>query len=280
MSRPRNYQTEAIIIKKTKLGEADRILTLYTPDYGKIQAVARGVRRPKSKMAGHLELLTHSQISLARGRNLDIITGSQTINSLLPLKTDLWLTSYGLYVIELVNQFTPDQSEDEALFQFLLETLTSLCTSDNQVLLLRYFELKLLEMTGYRPQLHECVSCHRPLSPVVNSFSASAGGVLCPQCSLKQPFSFEISVNTLKVLRFIQDNDYATVARLKIDNFLARELETVTRHYLNYLLEREVKTVAWLDTLREQMKQSTTKHEVTPSIIEMEGNSITKRLPP
>ena len=96
MSKPRNYQTEAIIIKKTKLGEADRILTLYTPHLGKIQAVAKGVRRPRSKLAGHLELLTHSQVSLARGRNLETITGSQTINSFLPLKSDLWLISCGL----------------------------------------------------------------------------------------------------------------------------------------------------------------------------------------
>ncbi|MDI6814588.1 MAG: DNA repair protein RecO, partial [Dehalococcoidales bacterium] len=91
MSKPRNYQTEAIIIKKIKLGEADRILTLYTPHLGKIRAVARGVRRPRSKLAGHLELLTHSLVSLARGRNLDTITGSQTINSFLPLKSDLQL---------------------------------------------------------------------------------------------------------------------------------------------------------------------------------------------
>jgi len=268
MSRPRTYQTEAIIIKKTKLGEADRILTLYSPELGKIQAVARGVRRPKSKMAGHLELLTHSKISLARGRNLDIITGAQTIDSFLPLKNDLVLTSYGLYVIELVNQFTPDQSEDEALFHLLLETLSNLCTSDpsassgqvpstssGQVLLLRYFELKMLEMTGYRPQLHECVSCHQPLAPVVNSFCAGVGGMLCPLCVLKQPFSFEVSVNTLKVLRFIQDNNFTAVSRLKISLSMGRELENLTRHYLRYLLEREVKSVAWLDTLREQLLQ-------------------------
>ncbi len=281
MTRPRNYQTEAIIIKKTKLGEADRILTMYTPDHGKIQAVARGVRRPKSKMAGHLELLTHSQISLARGRNLDIITGSQTIDSFLPMKTDLWLTSYGLYVIELVNQFTPDQSEDEALFHLLLETLTNLCTSDNrdpslrsgqtpsassgQALLLRYFELKMLEMTGYRPQLHECVSCHKPLAPLVNSFCASLGGMLCPLCALKQPFSFEVSVNTLKVLRFIQDNNFTAVSRLKINSSLARELEALTRHYLRYLLEREVRSVAWLDTLREQIQKPDANRAQVPS---------------
>ena len=98
MPEPRSYQTEAIIIKKIKLGEADRILTLYTPDRGKVEAVAKGVRRPKSKMAGHLELLTYSQIRLARGRNLDTIIGSQTLDSFMPLKEDLWLTSLGLYL--------------------------------------------------------------------------------------------------------------------------------------------------------------------------------------
>ena len=120
MTRPRDYQTEAIIIKKTKLGEADRILTLYTPGLGKIQAVAKGVRRPKSKLSGHLELLTHSQVTLARGHNLDTVTGSQTINSFMPLKTDLWLTSYALYITELVNQFTAEHVADERLFRALV----------------------------------------------------------------------------------------------------------------------------------------------------------------
>jgi len=254
MTRPRTYQTEAIVIKKSKLGEADRILTLYTPNLGKIQAVARGVRRARSKMAGHLELLTHSQVTLARGRNLDIVTGSQTIDSFLPLKSDLLLSSCGLYLIELVNQFTPEESDDAAVYQLLLSTLKSLCGTDNRDLLLRYFELKLMDIAGFRPELRECISCHKPLEPVVNSFSASAGGALCPFCAHKQPFAFEITVNALKVLRFIQDNSFEAVARLKIDAPLARELEAVTRHYLRYLLEREVKSAAWLDTVREQLR--------------------------
>ena len=110
MTTPRNYQTEAIIIRKTKLGEADSILTLYKPRLGKIQGFAKSLRKPKSRLAGHLELLTYSQVSLARGRSIDTITGSQTINSFLPLKTDLDLASYALYVIELVNQFTPEHA--------------------------------------------------------------------------------------------------------------------------------------------------------------------------
>jgi len=255
MSKPRNYQTEAIIIKKTKLGEADRILTLYTPHLGKIQAVAKGVRRPKSKLAGHLELLTHSLVSLARGRNLDVITGSQTINSFLPLKSDLWLTSYALYVIELVNLFTIDDVENHPLFQLLLETMEQLCRAGNKQLVLRYFELHLLNEVGYRPQLQQCVSCSLPLQPVTNSFSPSSGGMLCTNCSPGQPLTYPLSVNAQKVLRLLQNSDYAMVNRLKIDAELSFELEKAMGGYLKYLLEREVKSAAWLDTLRKQTRE-------------------------
>jgi DNA repair protein RecO (recombination protein O) len=250
MPKPRTYQTEAIIIKKIKLGEADRILTLYTPHLGKIQAIAKGVRRPRSKLAGHLELLTHSLVSLARGRNLDTIIGSQTINSFLPLKSELQLTSYGLYATELVDQFTADHIENHPLFQLLLETLQRLCQVANNDLVLRYFELHLLNQVGYRPQLQQCVTCHQPLEPTTNSFSASAGGMLCPDCRHSQPLAHPVAVNTLKVLRLLQNSDYITTSRLKLPPELSRQLEEVLRIYLKYLLEQEVKSAAWLDTLR------------------------------
>lgn len=252
MSNPRNYQTEAIIIKKTKLGEADRILTLYTPQLGKIQAVAKGIRRPRSKLAGHLELLTYSLVSLARGRNLDTITGSQTINSFLKLKSDLWLTSYALYATELTNQFTADHVENYPLFQLLLETLEQLCQASNKEIVLRYFELHLLERVGYRPQLRECLSCHLPLKPTINLFSPNAGGMLCPDCQASQPVIYPLSVNAQKVFRLMQSSDYNTANRLKINPELSHELEKVMSDYLKYLLEREVKSANWLSTLREQ----------------------------
>ena len=252
MPEPRNYQTEAIIIKKTKLGEADSILTFYTPHLGKIQGFAKSVRRPKSKLAGHLELLTHSLVSLARGRNLDTITGSQTINSFLPLKSGLWLTSCSLYATELINQFTVEHIENYPLFQLLLGTLEQLCQAGNRELVLRYFELQLLDKVGYRPQLRECVSCHLPLEPTTNSFCPSTGGMLCPNCSPSHPFAYPLSVNAQKVLRLFQGSDYKTAIRVKMNPELSRELEKVMSDYLKYLLEREVKSAAWLDTIREQ----------------------------
>jgi len=259
MSKPRTYQTEAIIIKKIKLGEADRILTLYTPYLGKIRGVAKGVRRPRSKLAGHLELLTHSLVSLARGRNLDTIIGSQTINSFLPLKSDLELTSYALYAAELVDQFTADQVENHPLFQLLLETMHRLRPAGDNELTLRYFELHLLNEVGYRPQLEQCVSCHSTLSTTTNWFSSGAGGMLCPNCCQNQFVTYPVSVKALKVLQYLQSNDYATASRLKTDSALSAELEKIIRHYLKYLLEREVKSATWLDTLRQQTKELTSQ---------------------
>ena len=264
MTRPRNYQTEAIIIKKTRLGEADSILTMYTPDLGKIQGFARSLRRPKSKMAGHLELLTHSKVSLARGRNLDTITGAQTVTGFLPLKNDLWLTSYGLYVIELVNQFTTEHDRNPNLFRLLLDALHNLCREEtDRESVLRYFEMHLLDEVGYRPQLQRCVTCKLPLQPVTNYFSPSAGGALCPNCGSQQSLGQRLSVNALKVLRFFQENDCETANRLKIDEALGRELEAIMRSYIKYLLEHDVKSVEWLDNLRAQMLRANTTQQST-----------------
>jgi DNA repair protein RecO (recombination protein O) len=257
MSRPRNYQTEAIVIKKTKLGEADRILTFYTPHLGKIQGFAKSVRKSKSKLAGHLELLTHSQVSFARGRNIDTITGSQTINSFVPLKTDLWLSSCALYVTELVEQFSAEHQENLPLFRLLLNTLERLCQSYDNTLTLRYFEMHLLEESGFRPRLDECVSCHTALTPTTNYFSPAAGGVLCPSCRYNQNQSyFTLSVDTLKVLRFLQQQDFETASRLKMSVDISHDVEQVLRRYIRYILEREVKSVSWLDNLKREMSKT------------------------
>src|SRR4030043_638769 len=130
MKLPRVYQTEALIIKRIDLGEADRILTLYTPELGKLKAVAKGTRRPQSKLGGHVELLTHSLLLLAKGRNLDIITQAQTINSFLPLRDDLKRMSCGLYISELVDYFTEEDIENLKLFHLLLDTLDRLTQSN------------------------------------------------------------------------------------------------------------------------------------------------------
>ena len=159
--------------------------------------------------------------------------------------------SYALYVIELVNQFTPEHYEDYKLFQLLLETLKDLCQADDIESLLRFFEIHLLNEVGYRPQLQHCVNCRKELEPVTNTFCPASGGVLCPECSYKSAsVLFSLSVNALKVLRFFQNNDYSTASRLKVPSDLSAELEKIMRGYIRYLLEKDLKSVAWLDSLK------------------------------
>ncbi len=251
MKLPRVYQTEAVIIKRINLGEADRILTLYTPDYGKLKAVAKGTRRPRSKMGGHVELITHSLLLLARGRNLDIVTQAQTINSFLPLKDDLKRMSCGLYISELVDSFTEEHVENRNLFRLFLDALQQLLEAKNNDTILRYFELHLLEHSGYRPQLQKCANCNSALQPITNYFSSSQGGILCPDCGYQEPLARHLSLNALKVLRLWQNCDYATASRVNVNPELASELEQIMRDYIKYILERQVKSTAWLDRLKQ-----------------------------
>src|SRR4030042_4175663 len=250
MKLPGVSLTEAIILKRIKWGEADRILILYTPDYGKVRAVAKGSRRPKSKLGGHVELLTHSSLLLARGKNLDIVTQAQTIDSFLALKEDLKRMSCGLYISELVDAFTEERMESHQLFQLLTETLHQLTEAKDNDTVLRYFELRLLDLTGYRPQLQKCANCNASLQPVMNYFSPGQGGVLCPECAFAEPFALQLSLNALKVLRLWQTCDYLTAPRLHINSELASELEQTMRQYIRYRLDRQVKSTAWLDRLK------------------------------
>jgi DNA repair protein RecO (recombination protein O) len=253
MARPRVYKTEAIVLKRTNLGEADNIITFYTPNLGKIRAVAKGVRRPKSKLGGHLDLLTQSSLMLAQGQNLDVITQSQTIESFLPIRSDLWRTSCAIYIAELADQFTAEQVENYPIYRLLQTTLLWLCEAHSSELVLRYFELHLLSHLGYQPELYQCLNCRSPLAPERNFFSASDGGVICPDCAKKEQLVRPISADAIKVMRFLLKNDFTSVSRLQVSPDLIRELEQLTRAYIRYLLEREVKSVGFMDRLREEL---------------------------
>jgi DNA repair protein RecO (recombination protein O) len=265
VSTSRNYQTQGIIIKQTKLGESDKIVTIYTPEFGKLKAVAKGACRPGSKLGGNVEPLTYSLMFLARGRNLDIITQSQTINGFLLLKSDLRRMACGFYILDLLDSFTVEGSENRPLFDLLLDVLGQLGEPDSNETALRYFELHLLHYLGYRPQLRRCVDCDSSLKPVVNFFSPGKGGLLCPRCTPEQYYRYKqtegtsiipllpVSVGALKVLRLWQSCDYATARRVNVKPELSRELEQILQQYIRCILQRELKSLTWLKELRKEI---------------------------
>ncbi len=244
------YRTEAIVLKRSDFGEADRIITLYTPHFGKLRAIAKGVRRPKSRLGGHVELFIHSNMLIAKGRNLDIITQSENISSFMPLREDLYRTSYAYYVGELVDQFTEDRLENYPAYELLLETFERIAEDRDPELAARQFEIQFLGYLGYRPQIHKCVRCNTTVGPNGNSFSSAAGGIFCPNCSQQDATARGLTTNCFKMLRLLQSGDYATASRVRLDPALRRELQSVMRSYIEFILERQLKSAGFLDILK------------------------------
>jgi len=251
VTQPHLVRTEAVVLRRHDLGETDRIVTLFTAHFGKLRAVAKGIRRPTSKLGGHLELFTHIQLMLAKGRNLDIITQVETISSFLGLREDLWRTSQAYYAAELLDRMTEDHSENGALFRLLVATLDRVATVRRPDQAIRFYEVQLLGLLGYRPELHQCVKCRRLLEPDRSEFSPAEGGALCTACRDSSPFARAISANLLKVLRLYQDGDWATVNRLRVEEELASEIEQVLGETIEYAAETKLKSTAFVTSLRE-----------------------------
>ena len=247
---PRVYKTQAIVLRQRRLGDADKIVTFYTANLGKLDAVAKGVRRVKSRLAGHVEPLNHGSYLLARGRNLDIVTQAETIESFEPIRTDLNRLSRALYAAELVDRITEERAENFALYRLLLDTLRRLAQSDELDLILRIFEMAMLGQLGYRPELRQCVSCSRSLEAEVNFWAPGTGGVLCPRCHPEETDVRALSVNALKLLRLLQRDSFQEVSKLRITPDVASEVERNLRDAVHYALDRDVRSAAFIDIVR------------------------------
>lgn len=253
MPRPRVYKSQAIVLRQRKLGEADKIVTLYSAHDGKIDAVAKGIRRTKSRMAGHLEPLTLGSYMLAEGRDLDIVTQAETINAFPALRGDLERLSRGLYCAELIDRLTPERSEGNPIFRLLQTTLSLLDSEPNLDMVTRYFELRFMDELGYKPALLSCAVCDARLEAVTNYWSPAIGGVACPNCTDGLPGLNPLSVNGLKVLRLLQRAPYVDVARVRISGELMAELEGCLEQQVHFVLEREVRSARFVETLRRQI---------------------------
>ncbi|MCK5922153.1 MAG: DNA repair protein RecO, partial [Methylococcales bacterium] len=117
MPRQRTYRTEAIILSRRNLGEADRLLTLYTREFGKKQALAKGARKPQSRKTGHVELFMRTNFLIAKGRTFDIITQAELVETYAALRTDLIRTTYASYAVELLDRFTPEEDKHVSLYE-------------------------------------------------------------------------------------------------------------------------------------------------------------------
>jgi DNA repair protein RecO (recombination protein O) len=173
------FKDEGVVLRTIKLGEADRIVTLATPNHGKVRAVAKGVRRPKSKLGGRLEPMTHVSMMCWRGRDLDIIQQAEVIDHFRPIREDLDRMPVAFTMLEAIEQLAVERNAMEEEFRLLVRALGTLA-SDGGAVLLGAFLWKLLALEGVGPVVEQCATCGQD-APLV-AFDESVGGFLCRSC--------------------------------------------------------------------------------------------------
>ena len=251
--RQRSYRQTGIVLHRRDYGEADRLITLLTPNRGKVVLLAKGARRVTSRKAGHLELFTHVRLQVARGRTWDIITQAETWHNYPRLRESLPRMAHAYYMAELLLHFAAEEEADPALFDLAQETLAYLNSADNLLVVSRWFEAHLLRVTGFQPQLYVCPVCGENLSVhVVNVWVPAQGGALCPRCGEAHQDALPLPPRLLKLMRYLQVHTFARARTLPVPPEMWRELETYMQGYLRTILERDIRATAFIRRLRQE----------------------------
>lgn len=228
------YQTPAIVIGRTNFGEADRVIRLLTPAHGKISAVAKGVRKIKSRLGGHLELFGETSLTLATGRNLDVISGARLIWYPHSLAADYQRVNLAYAFATLVDRTAAERQPQTELYKHLSSALHALDQDQAGPLLELWFKLRLLNLAGVRPELNHCVVCGATDPAQTYALSLTAGGIVCrPDAAGADT---PMSLPAIKLWRLLSDYPYDTVAAISDGPALAVATLPLCSAFIEYHL--------------------------------------------
>jgi DNA repair protein RecO (recombination protein O) len=241
------------VLRKLDYGEADRIFTLLTRTHGKVGAIAKGVRRPESKLGPSLELYGHVDVLLAKGRGeLDVVAQVQRIPGA-RIAGDVERMSHAALIAELAERVCEDRHPVDGVYELAVMALDELARETDPRRASAYFLMAALDLLGYSPQLGACASCDKPLAAKPAAFSPEAGGFLCDQCAMPaMPAMPLVPLPAIKVLRLMASGDLETYRRLKLDAALMSSIEGVLTTQLEHHLDRRLKSLQFLHQMRMQ----------------------------
>jgi DNA repair protein RecO (recombination protein O) len=245
------YQADAVVLRRVDYGEADRILTLLTREHGKLSAIAKGSRRAKARAANGLDLFARSQMMLAKGHNLDVVAQAERRGDVRHISGDLHRTAYACLVAEVADKVLEERHPVDDVFQLVVTTIERLNAPQRSPRAeSAWFLMRILDVLGYQPQLFDCAGCNRPLPEAATWFSPLLGGVLCRRCGSQERGGSPISLNGLKVLRVLAAADAALFDRLRLSTDVLSEVEDALEAQLEYHLDRRLKSLEFIRTIR------------------------------
>jgi DNA repair protein RecO (recombination protein O) len=234
------YRDHGIVLRTWKLGEADRILSFVTKGHGKVRAVAKGVRKTKSKFGGRLEPTAHVALQFYEGRELDIVTQAESVDQFAVFRTDVTRFGQASAMLEATDQVAQEREPNPELYHLLLGALRALAASGGPLVVPAFF-LKLLALEGHRPMLDRCVECGAEDDLV--AFSALDGGVLCVRCRR----GVKLSPEALELLRQILGGRLGSALN-EPPGPATHEVSALATDTLEHYLERRLRSVSVVDT--------------------------------
>ncbi len=236
----RLYRDQGVVLRTIRLGEADRIVTFVTQGHGKVRAVAKGVRKTKSRFGARLEPLTHVSLQLYEGRELDVVTQAETLDHFRAIREDLRRVGRATSMLEAVDQVVQEREPSPRVYQMLVGALRALAAHDSDLVVPAFF-WKLLSLEGSHPVLDQCAGCGAEEG--LEAFDMGEGGVLCRSCRRGVP----VSEAALAVLRRVLGGDLARVLG-EPSGPATREVELLATRSLEYHLERRLRSLGVLDS--------------------------------
>ncbi|HOB11753.1 MAG TPA: DNA repair protein RecO [Syntrophomonadaceae bacterium] len=249
------YNAPVIIIKSIDFGEADKLVTVFSEQYGKLRAVARGIKKPKSSLRSCLQPFCYSQLHFYQGRDLELITQGRLLDFFGNAREDLEKTLYSVYLMELLDKSLMDRMPAPELFRLTLDTLRAINHGGLNPLLIRRFELNLAIHLGYRPVLDQCVACGQ--NQDLTGFNLAEGGMICRKCATADTYRLiPLSGECLAILRQLEKASSAMLTRLRASDTALDQMEHFLEQYLEYFLERQFKlkeTIRYLKPSRRRI---------------------------
>ncbi|RJQ51747.1 MAG: DNA repair protein RecO [Actinobacteria bacterium] len=237
----RSYRTKAIVLKAHKYGEADNILSLLSPEGGRIGAIAKGIRKTKSRFGGRLQPFSHVDLMLHPGRGLHTVTGVESIEPFEEIRADYDRLTHGSAMLDLLDRVAMEGHADERMFGLAVASLRALAGArEGFERILAAFELKLMAIIGYRPYLDGCVLCGTEAEGG-RGFSSRAGGVVCESCRPAEGMALPIRSGTVSYMRALLESKMGELDDIEADPACSRELEQVVRPFIAYHVQSRLK---------------------------------------
>lgn len=243
------YQSRGIILKSRDFKDSDKLLSVFTEKDGKVSAIAKGVKKPKSSLRACVQPFCHSYLYMNRSRELDLITQGKLLDFYGNTRQDIERALHCLYMMELLDKSLMDHVPLAGLYQTLLEVMEAINERGLNSLFIRYFECQLLVNLGYKPELWKCVGCGKKPEGKFY-FSLSEGGLICQGCSQESQYNMSLGGEAIGLLRFMIQGNFQAVSKVKVSPGGLKQLELLLEKYLEYHLERRFKVKNTISLLK------------------------------